>query len=172
MISFFRKKSHAEEFAAQVAKEYSEKGVQMARDALDRMRAHCLAACLDNPRLAKMIAEGESQFVLGFELMFLWGFFHEHVQTLSLPTNGYDRILIHTMQHLIEWHGWDLRAAVHEVRGLQQMYDRDDALFSVVSEFGKKAYRGDGGENAMTAVLLKVLDARDNGWDLDETLRS
>ncbi|MGO4839825.1 hypothetical protein AB4144_47025, partial [Rhizobiaceae sp. 2RAB30] len=82
MFSIFRKKkSAAEEFAEKIARETSDEAARRSKEVVSRMRDRLLDHAFVDTGLAAFVAEKGSAFVLNLELQFLWGYFHEFVQT-------------------------------------------------------------------------------------------
>ena len=119
---------------------------------------------MENERAA-LIAEGldglfDATAMLGIELQFLWGVFHEFVQEYrQLPTNGFDRIKLHLIEHLIRVHGYTLEHARDEVKCLEGMYNEGDNLFEAISKLGIATYH-DNKPGRLCVVVKTLQDSR------------
>lgn len=158
MFNLFKQKpSSAEIFAKQVISEISNMGAQKADEIMEKNKAEMLAQCFAEPDLADTLSAQSEGFILSIEIQFLWGFFHEYVQTYKAPANGYDRILIHLIERLTGVHGFKFSDAVEFVHNIQDLYNKDDPFFSDISDLGKLAYH-DGGDHYYT-YIIKLIQA-------------
>jgi hypothetical protein len=119
---------------------YKEEGMRRA-ELMDVVKGEFLRECSVDPQLAQFAAERSPLMQLSFELQFLWGFFHEHVQTADLPVNGYDRIKLHLVERLVTAHGYDVKRAAAEANSIEDLFNSAEPLFEAVAELGQRSYK-------------------------------
>ncbi|RWB69744.1 hypothetical protein [Mesorhizobium sp.] len=155
MLSIFRKKSPD----AEVAKELLEEGDRLADEAYKRQLAAFVPIATTDELLGKFVddhGDGLRDTFRWFELQFLWGFFHEYVQTRQFPTNGFSRILVHIIHRLIHKHGLNLTQARDAALQLEDLYNKADGNFELISELGKKSFHDHSLDDAMVTVFMAL----------------
>lgn len=166
-MGLFSKRSAAEAEQDKVAKEYLEEGERLAREAMNRQLPHLLIAQMNVDLLGQFMDahRGEYEEMLEwFELQFMWGFFHEYVQTQEFPTNGYDRIIWHLIYHLSKVRGRTLEQARDEATEMNAKFNADDGMFMAVADLGKQAYHDPELKDALsrTFYAMAQLEAENN----------
>ncbi|CAN7702646.1 hypothetical protein [Mesorhizobium sp. LjNodule214] len=154
MLSIFRRKKSQE---AEVAKEFLEEGARLADEAYKRQLATFVPIATTNEILGKFVddqGDGLRDTFQWFELQFLWGFFHEYVQTEKFATNGFSRILVHIIHRLIHKHGLNLTQARDTALEIEDLYNKADGNFELISELGKKAFHDPLLDDAMVSVFM------------------
>ncbi|MDP3262451.1 MAG: hypothetical protein U1E06_07880 [Tabrizicola sp.] len=133
-------KKPSERFAEDYARRCMEEGRYLSKDASGAMMAAIMAESIKSSDVARYVSAGGTSILLSFELQFLWGVFHEFVQTKPLPTNGYDRILLHTIDWLVNERGYGFEEARHRVLATQSLFNEADPLFDLIAQSGKAFY--------------------------------
>ncbi|WP_095091007.1 hypothetical protein [Mesorhizobium sophorae] len=155
MLPIFRRKSPDTE----VAKEYLEEGARLADEAFGRQFSTFIKYTMTNEVLGKFVddqGDGLRDTFQWFELQFLWGFFHEYVQTEKFATNGFSRILVHIIHRLIHKHGLSLAHARDAALELEDLYNKADSNFEAISELGKKAFHDPLLDDAMVSIVMAL----------------
>jgi hypothetical protein len=124
------------------AEEAITRGMELAKKALDFERGGVMAAALEDP-----FAFGDDEVALEkgllyVERQFLWGLFHEFVHEYPTSVNSYDRIKVLLIHWLVTTRERSLERARDEANAVEDLFNRDDKLFGIVSEYGKDAYHG------------------------------
>jgi hypothetical protein len=138
MLMFWKKRDTALEERARL---YREEGMRRADQLMHVAKGAFLRECFLDPEFAKFAADGGAKMQLSFELQFLWGFFHEHVQTADLPVNGYDRIKLHLTERLVTVHGYDIKRAAAEANAVEDLFNSDAPLFTAIAKLGQRSYK-------------------------------
>ncbi|HZP09749.1 hypothetical protein [Methyloceanibacter sp.] len=141
-----------------LAEEAITRGMELAKKALDLELGGVMAAAFENPS-AFADEEGLEQGLLYVERQFLWGLFHEFVHEYPTPVNSYDRIKVLLINWLMKTRERSLEQARDEANAVEDLFNRDDTLFGIVSQFGKDAYYGKH-SNGIAKVLKALLQAR------------
>jgi hypothetical protein len=140
MWPFIRNSRQISKADSDRAARYNAEGIRLSDQIMDRVKGCFFAECLIDPDLAKFAADGGRPLHLAFETQFLWGFFHEYVQSEDFPTGGYDRIKLHLMQRLMTFHGYDIKGAAAQANSVEDLFNRDDPLFRELSELGMRSF--------------------------------
>jgi hypothetical protein len=98
--------------------------------------------------------------LLSFELQFLWGFFHEYVQTTNLPVNGYDRIKLHLVERLIDDHGYDIKRATAEANSVEDLFNSGEPLFTAIAELGQRSHTAPFNKSMTVAYRAMMVSGR------------
>jgi len=142
------------------ARRYTDEAMLRADEIMDRVKGRMFSECFTDHGLATRVANAGPKLVLSFELQFLWGFFHEFVQTEEFPTNGYDRIKLHLLHRLVRVHGYELKEATAEANAVEDLFNEDDPLFREISRLGMLSFHAPVDE-AMV-LILRAID--ETGW--------
>lgn len=162
---FFRKKSPGEKFAEQEAHDYMSEGARRAQELIEAERIELFRESIKDADFTRYVVKLGQDFVLQIELQFLWGFFHEYVKTRRFPTNGFDRISLHLIHHLIHFQNLTLDDSRQRVSEIDRAYNSADRLFEAISELGKRRFHGD----ESVSILMCVQALRKSGTDSKET---
>ncbi|HEU0147963.1 MAG TPA: hypothetical protein VFR21_13955 [Bradyrhizobium sp.] len=93
------------------------------------------------------------RMVYGIEVQFLWGLYSEMVADgPPLPTNGYDRVMLHMIGYLVAERRIPLSQARGEVSAVQDFYNEDNQLFGAIEKRGRQAYR-DGSDQHFVDIV-------------------
>jgi hypothetical protein len=133
-----------------VAKEITERAIVVARDLVHRQRAALEAASDDlGFRL-------NGEMLLSIELNFLWGVFSNLVADgPALPTNGFDRVVLHIAHYLVREHGVELGEAIANAKRVEGLYNEAELVFEAISSRGRDAYR-DGTDHHFVQIALAL----------------
>lgn len=155
-MKLFWRKSPEDKLADQVTREYLTEGERLADAAMEKQFVHFMQASMTLKELGTWFDEQEDSIFIWFELQFLWGFFHEYVQTQDFPTNGYSRIMTHLMHRLMKKHGRTLQQAREEALEMDTAFSRDNGTFNRISSLGKQAFHDESLDDAMSAVFFAL----------------
>lgn len=150
-------KTRGQDEQAALAEECLARGLALAAEALDREYGAVLASTLEDGG-----ASFDEDAVLYVEKQYLGGLFHELVQEYPTPVNSYDRIKVLIIYYLTKVRGRSFEQARDEANSVEDLFNRDDHLFGIISDFGKAAYRGDH-SNGVATVLQALARARADG---------
>ena len=134
LLSF---RTPVERFAEDYARRCMEEGRALSKEASAGMMTAIMSGSIKSPRVARFVSDGGANLLLSFEFQFLWGGLHEFVQTKPLPTNGYDRILLHLVDWLVNERGYGFEEARQHALDTQALFNRADPLFDLIAESGK-----------------------------------
>ena len=111
---------------------FTNKALSVAQDISKRQYEALMAYAPEMPHhLAK-----------GVLAQFLWGVFYEIVvEGDKFPTNGYDRLMVLLIFHLMNEEGSSLGAARAYVKDLEKLFNEADYSFEHLTEAGRRAYR-------------------------------
>ncbi|MBZ9860860.1 hypothetical protein [Mesorhizobium sp. CA12] len=162
MFSFFRKKSPAEIFGNQIAAEYLAEGRRLAEEAMQKQFKLYLMTGMKKGDLGDFAQQGITprdgkNLLFRFEQQFLWGFFHEYVQTKNFPTNGFARISIHLIERFMTKHGFSFEKARIAALEMDAKYNKNDAAFMAIAEHGMAAFHGEAPEDEGTIMRVWLL---------------
>ena len=107
---------------------------------MDRVHGRFFAECFADIEMATFFGEEGDKLLISFELQFLWGFFHEVVAEVTLPTNGYDRIKLHLIDWLVSARGYEISAAVREANVIEGLFNEDEPIFGSISGLGRRSH--------------------------------
>lgn len=144
-----------------LAEEAMMRGMELAKKALDFEHGGVMAAALEDPSAFADEEGALEQGLLYVERQFLWGLFHEFVHEYPTPVNSYDRIKLQLINWLMTARGHSLERARDEANAVEDLFNRDDKMFGIISQFGKDAYYGKH-SNGTAKVLKALLQARAN----------
>lgn len=138
----FARSSPGERFAEDYARRTNEEGRSLSENASRAMLTAIMAESVKNAEVAKLVSSGDISFLESVELQFLWGVHHEFVQTKPLPTNGYDRILVHLIDWLVNGRGQTFENARQRALATQRLFNEADPVFDMIANSGKTYFHG------------------------------
>ena len=157
MFSFFSKKAKAEKEAAD---EYIREGDRLAEEVMKKQRARFMSEAVLNDELAPFVEAADlKNLYIWFEMPFLWGYFHEYVQTQKFATNGFSRIMVHLMYWLTKRYGYSFEQARISALEMDDRYNRDEPTFMTLARYGMDAFHDRTPDAAMVASILALAQA-------------
>ena len=109
--------------------------------------------------------------IVSIEVQFLWGVYYELVADgPTLPTNGYDRIVLHIISYLMDEKRASLEQAREIALGVQGLFNEEDRLFDIIQQGGRRAYRE--GDDQVFIDVVRALNRaiEELGEDPDKLL--
>lgn len=142
MFSVFRKARAADRFAKEIVGPHIAEGHHVACELVENIFSRYMVACFGEPELAQILADAGEIPLRRIETMLVWGIFHEHVQKVPTPVNGYDRISVHLIHYLIHTRSSSFNDARDVALDMQDRFNADNPVFMGVSRLGMVAYHG------------------------------
>lgn len=153
LFSVFRKARAADRFVKEIVGPHTTEGHRIACELVDNIFGRYMATYLIQPELAQDLVDAGEAVLRRIEIMLVWGVFHEHVQKVPTPVNGYDRISVQVIYYLVHTRNSSFSEARDAALDMQDLFNTDDKVFMDVSRLGMAAYHGTLRDEDLVATL-------------------